>query len=171
MPTAARQSAESEEILDKVERTYGFRPNLMKEMVAAPAAARMYLAAQDALEDASLSPAGAQAVQLVVASHNDCGYCSAVHRSLGGKSGISDRDLAAIEAGDPPEDAEVAPVVKATRRVLAKRGWLEERDLTELEGEGIDRQTLIEIVAFVALKTLSNYVNHIAGTELDPQFR
>ena len=171
MTTAARRSAEAEEILSAVEEKYGFRPNLMQEMVAAPAAARMYLAAQGALEDASLSPAQAQAVQLAVASHNDCGYCTAVHRTLGGKSAISDADLAAIEDGDPPEDAEIAPVVKATRRVLAKRGWLDERDQAELAGEGIDRQALIEIVAYVALKTLSNYVNHIAGTELDPQFR
>lgn len=171
MATAARLSTEAEEILSTVEEKYGFRPNLMQEMVAAPAAARMYLAAQGALEDASLSPAQAQAVQLAVASHNDCGYCTAVHRTLGGESAISDADLEAIENGDLPGDPEIAPVVKATRRVLARRGWLDDSDQRELGAEGVDRQKLIEIVAYVALKTLSNYVNHIAGTELDPQLR
>lgn len=171
MTTAARRSAEAEAILSTVEGKYGFRPNLMQEMVAAPAAARMYLAAQDALEDASLTPARAQAVQLAVAAHNDCGYCTAVHRTLGGRSSISDRELQAIEEGDLPEGAEIAPVVKASRRVLAKRGWLDERDQAELAGEGVDRQKLVEIVGYVALETLPDYVNHIAGTELDPRFR
>lgn len=54
--------------------------------------------------------------------------------------------------------------------MLDERGWLDETDLDELSGGGVDRQALYEIVAFVPLKTLTNYVNHIADTEVDPQF-
>ena len=171
MTTATTRSDRAGEILQEVEERYGFRPNLMKEMVASPAAARAYVAGQEAMADAALSPAQAQAVQLAVAVHNGCHYCSAAHVFVGGSVGVSEEDLAAIEDGGVPEDPEIAPVVKATRRVLEQRGWLDEDDLAQLAADGIDREKLFEVVAFVALKTLSNYVNHVAGTEVDPEFR
>lgn len=168
---ATARTTEAEGILSTVEETYGFRPNLMEELATAPAALRTYLAGQDAMSGASLSPSQAQAVQLAVAAHNDCHYCRAAHSKLGRGSGISDDDVEAISGGELPGDPEIRPVVEATRRVLGERGWLDEDDLTELADAGVDRQKLYEIVAFVGLKTLSNYVNHIAGTEVDPQFR
>ena len=160
----------TEEILSTVEDEYGFRPNLIEELVEAPAAARVYLAGQDAMADSSLSPAQQQAVQLTVAIHNDCHYCDAAHTSLGGQFGIEAEALDAIRDGGIPGVPELRGVVRATRLVLEKEGWLEESDLSELADEGIDRQQLYEVIAFVALKTLSNYVNHIADTEIDPQF-
>ena len=160
----------AEEILSTVEEKYGFRPNLVEELVTAPAAARVYLGGQDAMADSSLSPAQQQAVQLTVATHNDCHYCDAAHTALGRQHGIGSDALDAIRDGGVPENPELQGVVRATRRVLEKEGWLEESDLSELAARGIDRQKLYEVVAFVALKTLSNYVNHIADTEIDPQF-
>jgi AhpD family alkylhydroperoxidase len=171
MTTATSRSTEAEEILSTVEDKFGFRPNLMEEMITAPAAVRTYLAGQDAMAAASLSPAQAQAVQLAVASHNDCHYCGAVHSKMAGGSGVSEADVERIAEGDLPEDPELRPVVDATRRVLEERGWLDEEDLAELSEAGVDRQKLYEIITFVGLKTISNYVNHIAGTDVDPQFR
>lgn len=44
-------------------------------------------------------------------------------------------------------------------------------DTAELREAGVDRQKLYEIITFVGLKSISHYVNHIAGTDVDPQFR
>ena len=167
--TKTRDDA-TEKILSTVEDAYGFRPNLIEELVKAPAAARVYLAGQDAMADSSLSQAQQQAVQLTVATHNGCHYCDAAHSTLGRQFGIGAEALDAIRDGGVPEDPELRGVVRATLRVVEKEGWLEESDLSELADEGIDRQQLYEVIAFVALKTLSNYVNHIADTEIDPQF-
>lgn len=170
MAEATTREEQAEEILSAVEEKYGFRPNLVRELVEAPAAARVYLRGQDAMAGASLGPARQQAVQLAVASHNRCHYCGAAHSALGRQSGIADADVEAIRNGDLPEDPDLAGVVRAARRVLEKEGWLDDGDLSELADDGIGRQELYEIVALVALKTLSNYVNHIADTEIDPQF-
>jgi hypothetical protein len=51
------------------------------------------------------------------------------------------------------------------------RGWLGRPDLERLAAEGIGLPQLYEIVALVGLKTISNYVNHIAHTEIDEAFR
>jgi len=75
-----------------------------------------------------------------------------------------------VEKGSLPEDRRLRSVVSATWQVLDTRGWLGPSDLGNLEAEGIDRAQLYEIVALVGLKTISNYVNHIAHTPVDPQF-
>lgn len=170
MTTTTTRDETAEAILSTVEENYGFRPNLIEELVEAPAAAQVYLRGQDAMAESSLSPAEQQAVQLTVATHNRCHYCDAAHGTLGRQSGIDEEDIEAIRDGVLPDDPDLAAVVRATRRVVEKRGWLDDTDLAELESDGIDRRELYEIVAFVALKTLSNYVNHIADTEIDPQF-
>lgn len=175
-PTSARAEAgdgggdAAEEVLRVVEEKFGFRPNLIEEMVRSPAAARVYLSGQGAMEDASLSGAEQQAVQLAVAAFNHCHYCTAAHSGLAKQAGVDADDAEAILEGGLPGDERTRSLVKATRLVLEKHGWLDEEDLAELESAGIDRAELYEIVALVGLKTISNYVNHIAGTEVDPQF-
>ena len=160
----------AEEVLRAVEEEFGFRPNLIEEMVRAPAAAQVYLGGQGAMEDASLTGAEQQAVQLTVAAFNHCHYCTAAHEGLAKQAGVAPSDAEAILEGGLPQEQRLRTLVKATRLVLEKHGWLDDDDLEELETAGVDRAQLYEIVALVGLKTISNYVNHIAGTEVDPQF-
>lgn len=171
MPETATTDTRAEAILSSVEEAYGFRPNLIQEMVASPAAANVYLGGQQAMQGASLSQREQNAVMLAVSARNECHYCTAAHSAIGSQAGLSDREIEAIQGGEGLEDERLAAVVAATRRVLDREGWLEEADLSELESRGVDRAQLYEIVALVGLKTISNYVNHIAGTEIDPQFR
>jgi AhpD family alkylhydroperoxidase len=161
-----------QEVLDLVEQTYGFVPNLLKEMAgASPAVAQVYLDANAAIEEASLTGAEQQAVILAVSAYNDCHYCTAAHATVGQMEGLAEDDIQAILDGGLPGDERLSRLVQATRRTLEQRGWLEADDLAELEAQGIDRGQVYEIVALIGIKTISNYVNHINKTEIDPQFQ
>lgn len=166
----ATQQTEAEQILSMVEQKFGFRPNLVEEMVTAPAAARVYLGGQEAMAEGVLTPVQQQAVQLAVATENECHYCTAAHSGLARQAGLPGGDVETILDGRLPDNPDVAPVVEATRRVMNERGWLDADDLQDLEARGVDRARLYEIVTLVGLKTISNYINHIADTEVDPQF-
>lgn len=159
------------EILAQVNRTYGFVPNVLKELSASPAALQVYVAGQDALAKGSLSPREQQAVQVTVAAHNACDYCQAAHSALARKAGVTQEDLQAIKTAGRPQDREIGPIVEATRAVLERRGWLGEDQLQILEQKGVSRAKLYEVVAYVGLKTISNYVNHIAHTPIDELFQ
>jgi len=54
--------------------------------------------------------------------------------------------------------------------VVDKRGHLEEADIQALLEAGYTRQTVLEVVLGVGMKTLSNYTNHIVNTPLDQAF-
>ena len=168
-PTTATDER-AEQILSQVEEAYGFRPNLIEELVTSPAAAQVYLGGQEAMEEASLDEAEQNAVMLAVSTRNECHYCTAAHAGIGRQVGLSERQVEAILEQEEPEDERLAALVDATDRILGKEGWLEEDDLAEFERRGVDRAQIYEIVALIGLKTVSNYVNHIAGTEIDPQF-
>ena len=61
--------------------------------------------------------------------------------------------------------------MNATRLLMDKQGHLSGEDLAKLEQQGIDREVLFEIIGNIAVKTISNWVNHIARTKVDKQFR
>ncbi len=166
------QTSQAQEVLGKVKQTYGFVPNLYTEFAThSPAVAEVYLTATKLMDSASLTPKEQQAVILAVSTYNDCHYCKAAHATVGRMVGLSQEDIEAITTGELPGDPRLRNLITAARRILGKRGWLSADDLAEFEAQGIDRGQLYEIVALIGIKTISNFVNHIAHTEIDPQFR
>ncbi len=168
--TEASTSAMASVALDQVQKKFGFVPNLLREMSVSPAVLQAYLSGQEALAKGALSPKEQQAVQLTVATTNGCGYCQAAHGWIGRQVGLPPDDVQRIRSGDLPQDKDVAGVVQATRLVLERKGWLQEDGIRAVEQWGVTRAKLYDIVAYIGLKTISNYINHIAGTPIDEQF-
>jgi AhpD family alkylhydroperoxidase len=168
--SVTRDAAVSE-IFEAVRKRYGFVPNQIQQMSVSPAVARVYLGGQEAMAEASLSARDQQVVELAVSVYNDCAYCRAAHRTGARAAGVAAGDVAAIEKGDRAEEPRVRALASATWEVMNMRGWLGRPDLERLAAEGIGLPQLYEIVALVGLKTISNYVNHIAHTEIDEAFR
>jgi len=166
------QTSKAQEVLGKVKQTYGFVPNLYTEFAThSPAVAEVYLTATKLMDSASLTPKEQQAVILAVSTYNDCHYCKAAHATVGRMVGLSQEDIEAITTGELPGEPRLRNLITAARRILGKRGWLSADDLAEFEAQGIDRGQVYEIVALIGIKTISNYVNHIAHTEIDVQFK
>ena len=159
-----------DQVFAGIERQMGFVPNLFREMGQNPAVLQVYLKGQEALTHGVLTQKEQQAVQLAVAARNDCHYCQAAHQWLGGKMGVSQEDLQSIRSGVLPADHQLANIVRATNLLLTNKGWVDPEELNTWEKQGIDRAKVYEIVAFIGLKTLSNYINHLAHTPIDEQF-
>jgi len=165
------QVASVDQVLEQVKQKFGFVPNVVTEIAKSPAALQVYVSGSKAMGNATLSPQEQQAVQLAISTTNKCGYCQAAH-SMGGKAaGIAPADLEAIQAGQLPQDGRLKAVVAAVWLLQEKQGFLNEEDLKSLEEQGVDRVQLYELIALIGLKTITNYVNHIAHTELDAQLR
>ena len=160
------------DVRETAKRAFGFVPNLIDEMATHnPAVAATYLAANGAIKDGVLTPAEQQVVILAVSTYNDCHYCTKAHAAAGAAAGLTPDEIDTILDGGLPSDDRHHQLVRATRRIMGKRGWLGDNDLDEFDDAGLRRDALYEIVALVGIKTISNYVNHIGHTEVAPQFQ
>ena len=160
------------DVRQQAKQAFGFVPNLIDEMATHnPAVAETYLASNGAIEAGGLlSAAEQQVVILTISGYNDCHYCTKAHAAAGKGAGLDDDTIRALVEGGLPTDDRQRALARAAKRVLSKRGWLGDADLSALETEGVARGELYEIITLIGIKTMSNYINHIAHTEVDPQF-
>ncbi|CCQ92056.1 4-carboxymuconolactone decarboxylase domain protein [Nitrospina gracilis 3/211] len=164
-------TTKAQELLDKAEKGFGFVPNVLKELAVSPETLDLYLSGTAIMNDTVLNEREKQLVILAVSTFNGCGYCKAAHGMVATKAGASHEDVEAVKNKTPLKNERDQHLVDATSRTLEKKGWLTAEDLSEFEGWGIDRRQVFEIVGIIALKTITNYANHIAHTELDDVFK
>jgi len=166
MPTPSQE--EFDRSLEMANDYYGLVPEIIKVVNKEnPAVAQIYIAAMELMEDGELADDEREAVILAISRYNDCHYCARTHAALGYAAGLSREDIELINQGRLPVGERLKAVVQATRLILDKSGWLEEDDLDQLADRGITRMHLYEINALISLKTLSNYINHVAQTKVD----
>ena len=152
--------------------SWGFFPNLARVMAESPAALELLLAGYAALSAKStLSPAEQQLVCIVASRENECAYCVAAHSTLALGAGLAPRALDAARDGTPIDDPRLNALQLTTAQLVRRRGWLDPETKSAFSDAGYRSGQLLEVVGWVALKLLTNYVNHIAATPVDPQWR
>jgi uncharacterized peroxidase-related enzyme len=159
---------EAQPLLEQVEQGFGFVPNVLGVMAESPAALESYLTLNKILQEKSgFSGAELQVIQLVVSAENGCGYCVAAHTGNAERQGVDAGTIAAIRERRALPDARLDALATFTRTLLAKRGWAEEADVQALLEAGFDRQQVLDLVTVLAMKTISNWTNHLVDTPLD----
>ena len=163
MPTTKDVQATAREAL-------GFVPNLIEELSEHnPAAAKLYLVTSDLVKQGILTDPERETVLVAVSRYNDCHYCTSMHCSMAVSAGLSRNTVETIKRGGLPANDRLRALVQSTRLLLDKRGWLNEDDLDDLDTKGVSRAELFEINALIGIKTFSNFVNHVAQTEVDDE--
>jgi len=160
----------SGELLEKVNEAFGFTPNLTRVLAGAPAALKAYLTAGEIFDSTSLSPREQETVLLSVSFENGCGYCMAAHSAVGLMKGLSEEVVVALRTGERLSDPQLDAVSRFTRAVVRERGKPSARELQGFLDAGYTRQHVLEVLVGVTMKTLSNYINHLADTPLDDAF-
>ncbi|MGE0161295.1 MAG: carboxymuconolactone decarboxylase family protein [Gemmatimonadales bacterium] len=165
--TAAPAGAEA---LGRAKAAFGFAPNLIRVLADAPAAAHGYLDVGGRFGASSLSPIEQQTVLIATSVANGCEYCVAAHSAGATRAGIGPADLEALRGGNEVPTARLAALAAFTREVVWERGRVAPATLEAFLQAGYTRANVLEVVLGVAMKTLSNYTNHVAETPLDAAF-
>jgi uncharacterized peroxidase-related enzyme len=166
--TTAPQGAA--EVLSKVKERYGFIPNLAAYVAESPLVLDAVMNLVGAFERVSLTPQEQQIVLLTVSALNGCSYCRTVHTALGRMAEVDARTLKATIAFEPLPDRKLNALREFTRKVVEEKGWVKESDVQAFLAAGYTRAQVFEVVMGVAMKTLTNYSNHLAGAVPNPEF-
>ena len=163
-PAAARPH------LEGAQQQYGMIPNLYARMAEAPALLQTYLQAAAAFADSSLDPVQQQVVLLTASRANGCGYCMGAHSVLADMAGVPAAVTDAIRDDTQIPDARLESLRQFTRQMVERRGWVGDEAVQAFLAAGHSHANVLDVVLGIGMKTLSNYTNHLAGTELDPAF-
>lgn len=150
--------------------TFGMLPNLTAKMATSPALAEGYLTLGRIFERSSLSPVERQVVLLATSRYNVCTYCMGAHSVLADMTGVPTGVTDAIRIDRPIPDPKLEALRRFTTCVVDTRGRPEPPEIERFFSAGYGPQQVLDVILGVGLKTLSNYTNHIAGTELDDAF-
>ncbi len=77
----------------------------------------------------------------------------------------------AVRNGGPIPDEKLNVLINYTRKLVNQRGNVSDNDVQKLLDAGYTKRHVLEINIAVAMKTLSNYTNHITGTPVDEPFK
>ncbi|MBI3491752.1 MAG: carboxymuconolactone decarboxylase family protein [Acidobacteria bacterium] len=163
--------AASRETLTAVQKKFGFLPNLLGELAATPAALQAYVTLNELLGRTSLSPVAQQVLLVAASMANGCHYCVAAHTAGLKMAGFADDQIGALRAGRALADAKLEALRVFTIDVVERRGRIGNAELQPFLDAGYAREQVFEVLVGVAMKTLSNYSNHIADTPLDKQLQ
>ncbi len=170
IPTPASIDAAPEAsrpLLEAVNKQIGSVPNMFRLIATSPAALEGYLGLNGALSKGVLPAATRERIALAVAQLNGCGYCLAAHTFMG--SNLAKLDAAEIAANrhGTSNDVKAAVAVSFAAKVASQRGALTSADVETVRAAGYSDAAIVEIVAHVAVNTLTNYINEVLGTVID----
>jgi uncharacterized peroxidase-related enzyme len=159
-------------LLEKARAQTGFIPNMYAAMANSPALLETYMDGYDRFRnDSGFTPAEQEVVFLTISRNNGCDYCMAAHSLIADKiSKVPPPVTEAIREGRAIPDAKLAALSTFTETLLATRGLPSKADVQAFLSAGYEERHVLEIILAIAVKTMSNYSNHLFHTPLDAMF-
>lgn len=159
-------------LLERAQQTLGFVPNMYQGMAIAPAVLSTYMHGYDLFRQASgFTPAEQEVVFLTISRYNDCKYCMSAHSMLADKmSNVPATTLEALRSRQPIPDERLAALSQFVECMVDRRGVPTTGDVEAFLAAGFREEQILQVVLAIAVKTLSNYSNHLAQPEVDTAF-
>lgn len=159
-------------VLEEAKKKYGFSLNLFGILAESPPALSAYWTISALLEaNGALDAKQQQIVMLAVSEANACEYCVAAHSTVAEMSDVSEEVISRLREGKDLEDPQDAALVRFTRTLMEKEGWVSDSDQADFLEAGFTPRQALDVITILALKTLSNYTNHLSEPPLDEAFR
>jgi len=158
--------ADSRPTLDGFSKNIGFTPNMMATFAQSPIAFNAWATFFGALSKA-LDVKTRDSIGLAVSEVNGCNYCLTVHSFTAEHMARLPADDIILarkgHAADPKRDA----AIQFSRKVIEARGKVGDADLNAVRDAGYTDANIMEIVALVAMYSLTNFFNNVFDPEQD----
>lgn len=160
----------SVDTLIAVKNSFGFLPNLIAHMAGSPVLVKSYMAIGELFSGGTLSATEQQVILMTINRFHECRYCMAGHTMVSEMSGVDMQAINAIRDDQPIGNEKLGSLRGFTLNMVEQRGKVSQAQLKAFYSVGYTQETVLEIIAAAAYKTMSNYTNHIVGTSIDDAF-
>jgi AhpD family alkylhydroperoxidase len=118
-------------------------------------------------KESNLDNAARQAIHLTVAAVNDCGYCQAAYTGGAKAAGFTEDECVQIRRGTLSADPKLNALLTLSRQIADNRGYVDDSVWGGAIDAGWATEEILDAYAEVVRTILTNYFNHLVGTELD----
>ena len=162
----------AKDMLDGAREKLGFVPNMYRNMAINPGLLSTYLHGYAHFrEQANFTPPEQEVVFLTISLANGCDYCTAAHSMLAiNVSKLSEAHTQALREGKPLDDAKLEALRRFTHHMWDTRGLPTKAEAEAFKATGYGDIHILEIILAMAVKTISNYSNHVGHTDVDDAF-
>ncbi|WP_300550403.1 carboxymuconolactone decarboxylase family protein [Roseovarius sp.] len=163
---------QARDLLDGARAKLGFVPNMYRGMANNAGLLSTYLHGYDQFRQSGNFTAPEQEVVfLTVSEANGCDYCTAAHSMLAvNVSKLAPEHTQALRDGAPLADAKLEALRAFTHHMWETRGLPGKAKAEAFKAAGYGDVHVLEIILALAVKTISNYANHVNHTDLDEVF-
>ncbi|HEY2467745.1 MAG TPA: carboxymuconolactone decarboxylase family protein [Terracidiphilus sp.] len=172
MPLTTSTAPDSSKlILVEITKANGSISNLMATLANSPAALEGYRALETVWENGSFAPRERQLILLTASAENRGSYCTAVHSTILETALRTPAEIAfAIRQNIPVPDTKFNAVVTLIKELVRGRGYARQKTIQNFIAAGYRKEQVMELLVGIALKTISNYLDHLSPVPVDEAF-
>jgi uncharacterized peroxidase-related enzyme len=158
--------------LESAKMNLGFIPNMYANMANAPSLLKSYLQTYDLFRiETDFNAIEQEVIFLAISRENDCEYCVAAHSVIADNmSGVPVEITDAIRNDGVVNDSKLAALIEFTNVMQRSRGLPTKNDANKFLSVGYTEKHILEVIVAIAVKTMSNYSNHLFHTTVDNAF-
>lgn len=164
--TLEEANENSKEIFVDIKSKIGRLPNLFASMGISDKLLGGYLAFQETIKKGEFTAKEYEVIALVTSQENQCAYCISAHTALGKMHGFTEEETVDLRT-HTIANTKLNALVKLTSEFIDKKGFPSEKAIQNFFGEGYNKAAFAELIAVIALTTITNYVYHNGGFDID----
>ena len=144
----------------------GMVPNLYRVAANQPKVLAAMLGLNETLAGGAFDARTREAIALAVAGANECDYCASAHAAISAGLKVPPSLVDSHLAGRS-DDPRIAAILRFALAIVAAKGLVSDAELDAARRSGLSEADIVETVANVVANVFTNYLNHVAGTDID----
>jgi len=161
----------SQSLLLESIKDFGMIPNLHAVLAESPETLKAYKNIHQLFSNCSLNANEKTVVWQTINFEHECHYCIPAHTAIAHMMNIEQNIIDALRNNTPLPTKKLQVLHDTTLSLVRNRGNLSASESEAFFDAGFNNKQLLEIVLGLSQKVISNYVNHLADTQVDEAFK
>lgn len=168
--TVETAPADAKPILEGAIKQMGVIPGLYANMAESPNTLKAYKYLHQQFNDSSFDAEELTVVWQTINVEHECHYCVPAHTGIAHSMKVDPALTEALRNREPMPTPKLQALQDLTLTLVRNRGNASQEELEAFYAAGYGQQQVLEIILGLSQKVISNYVNHVAKTPVDPMF-
>jgi len=156
----------SQAIFNNIKSKIGMLPNLYATMGVSDKLLGGFLTFSETIKSGEFTAKEYEAIALATSQANGCAYCLSAHTAIGKMNGFTEEETLDLR-NNSIADLKLNALVTLASELVNLNGHPTQEAVQNFLEAGYNKAAFAELIAAVALTTITNYIFHNGGFEID----